>query len=91
MRLLPDHIYDHEDHLLFFVRDLIETKGGQVQLIVDLEHIFKRWQSVHNMPVINLRMFINLHSRRATTHFSYYDGYSKILKIYRLLFVVIIN
>ena len=70
LRLLPNHVHDHEDHLLFFVRDLIETKGGKMQLVVDLEYVFERRKCVNYVPVINLGMFINLHSRRAAAHFS---------------------
>ena len=79
--LLPNHVYNHEDHLLFFVRDLIETKGGQVQLVVDLEHVFERWKCINYVPVINLRMFINFHPRRAAAHFVFkvclYLNYTK--------------
>ena len=80
LRLLPNHVYNHEDHLLFFVRDLIETKGGQVQLVVDLEHVFERWKCIDYVPVINLRMFINLHPCRAAAHFV--DVLLKIIQKY---------
>ena len=72
LRLLTDHIHYHEDHLLFLVGDLVEAEGGQVQFVVDLEDVFKRGQSVHYVPVINLRMLIDLHSRCAAAHF-YFD------------------
>ena len=49
-----------------------EAEGGQVQFVVDLEDVFKRGQSVHYVPVINLRMLIDLHSRCAAAHF-YFD------------------
>lgn len=66
---LPDHIHYHEDHLLFFVWNLIKTEGWQVQFIVHLEDIFKSWQCVYNVPVINLRMFINFHASCTAAHF----------------------
>ena len=66
--LLTDHIDYHEDHLLFFVGDLIEAEGGKVQLVVDLKHVFKSWQCVHYVPVIYLRMLIDLHSCSTAAH-----------------------
>ena len=63
--LLANHIDDHKDHLFFLVRDLLETKCGKVQLVIHLEYIFESWQSVYDVPVIHLRMLINLHARRA--------------------------
>lgn len=66
--LLPDHVYDHEDHLLLLVRDLVKVKGGQVQFVVGLEHVFKGWQRVHNVPVVVLTVLVHFHPRCAATH-----------------------
>jgi hypothetical protein len=52
------------------MRDLIEAKCRQVELIVDLEDIFEGGQSVYYVPVIHLRMLIDLHPCGAATHFN---------------------
>ena len=67
---VADHVDNHEDHLFFTMRNLIEAKSWQMQLIVGLEDIFEGWQRVNDVPVILLRMLINFHSRRTTTHFA---------------------
>ena len=66
---VSDHVDDHEDHLLLAMRDLIEAKGGEMQLIVGLEDIFEGWQSIYDVPVVFLRMLINFHPRCTAAHF----------------------
>jgi len=48
-RLSSDHIDYHKDHLLFLVWQLLPKEAWKVKLIVDLEHVFVRRQSVNNV------------------------------------------
>ena len=66
---VSDHVDNHEDHLFFAMRNLIEAKSWQMQLIVGLEDIFEGWQSVYDVPVVFLRMLINFHPRCTAAHF----------------------
>ena len=66
---VADHVDNHEDHLFFTMRNLIEAKGRKMQLIVGLEDILEGWQCVYDVPVIFLRVLINFHPCRTTTHF----------------------
>jgi hypothetical protein len=67
--LVADEIHNHKHHLLFFVGDLVEIEGRKVQFIVALKHVFKRGQSVHEVPVAVVTVFVNFHSRCAAAHF----------------------
>ena len=75
---VPNHIHDHEDHLFFLVRDLSEIEGGQVQLIVGLEHVLEGGQRVHDVPVVVLRVLVYLHSGRTASHFAYFLSVVKV-------------
>ena len=68
MWLVPDHVNDHVDHLLFLMRNLVEVERRQVELVVGLKDIFKSWQCVDDMPVIVLTVFIDFHTRCAAAH-----------------------
>ena len=67
--LVPDHVHYHEDHLLLLVRYLIEAKCWKMQLVVALKDVFKGRQSVHNMPIVVLRVLVHLHTRCAAAHY----------------------
>ena len=69
LRLVSNHVDYHEDHLLFLVRDLREVESRQVQLVVRLKNVLKRWQGVHYMPVVVLTVLIYLHAGRTASHF----------------------
>ena len=66
---MPYHVDDHEDHLLFLVRDLREVESRQVQLVVRLKDVLKRGQGVHYVPVVVLTVLIYLHAGRTASHF----------------------
>ena len=69
LRLVSNHVYYHEDHLFFLVRDLREVESRQVQLVVRLKDVLKGWQGVHYMPVVVLTVLIYLHAGRTASHF----------------------
>ena len=54
LRLVPNHVHYHEDHLLFLMRYLIEAEGRQMQFIVALEDVLKGRQCVHYVPIVVL-------------------------------------
>ena len=49
--LVPNHVDDHEHHLLLLVRQLDEVDLGQLELVVDLEHVLVGRERVDGVVV----------------------------------------
>ena len=60
---VADHVDNHEDHLFFTMRNLIEAKGRKMQLIVGLEDIFENILSNLTRLVRSEMLMFNCPSR----------------------------
>ncbi len=69
LRLHPDHVDYHKDHLLFLMWQLLAFKARQIKLTVNCEHIFVSRQSVHSVKVSEVgSMLVIFHAGSATAH-----------------------
>ena len=65
---MPNHVNNHEDHLLLFVRQLDEVHLRQLELVVHLEYVLISGQCIHSVVIRNRGVLIHLHSCCATAH-----------------------